>query len=341
MSDFTPNPKNVNNDEIDLMEMFRRISSTIGKWAVAISIGFLKTVVFLIRRWLPLGISIIIGIAASYSIKLTSDSLYSSDIVLRNNLVDIDKLTKMDNSGTTAEIISKINKLHAFCLEQNLDGLSEAMSMKPEQVKNISDISAYWIIDLNRDGTPDYVDYKDNHNVYDTINIRVQNSFDIRVKIGNNLDLSKIRDGIIKFIERDSLYQQKNNLRLRQNSDMLTRLNYDIKQLDSLQKVKYFEETRNTVPKNGGQIIFMQEQKTQLVYTDIYYLYTKKQLLESERELYKGIVTIISDFSVPTRRENGVMYYGKDIIPVFFVITLLILILIENRKKIKDVFDKY
>jgi hypothetical protein len=247
----------------------------------------------------------------------------------------------MDNSGTTAEIISKINKLHAFCLEQNLDGLSEAMSMKPEQVKNISDISAYWIIDLNRDGTPDYVDYKDNHNVYDTINIRVQNSFDIRVKIGNNLDLSKIRDGIIKFIERDSLYQQKNNLRLRQNSDMLTRLNYDIKQLDSLQKVKYFEETRNTVPKNGGQIIFMQEQKTQLVYTDIYYLYTKKQLLESERELYKGIVTIISDFSVPTRRENGVMYYGKDIIPVFFVITLLILILIENRKKIKDVFDKY
>ena len=49
----------------------------------------------------------------------------------------------------------------------------------------ISDISAYWIIDLNKDGIPDYVDYKGNHNVYDTLNVRMQNSFDVRVKIND------------------------------------------------------------------------------------------------------------------------------------------------------------
>lgn len=341
MSDLTPNQKNARNDEIDLLDLFKRMGRTLKQWAITISHGLLIAFVFLIRRWLPLGISIALGLGVSYILKLTSPSFYTSDIVFRNNLVQIDKVTSRDNSGTTSEIISKINKLHAFCEDQNSEALAQAISLKPELVKNISDISAYWIIDLNRDGTPDYVDYKDNHNVYDTINVRVQNSLDIRVKINTSLDLNLIRDGLIKYIERDSLFQQRNRLRLNQNNELLRRYNYDIQQLDSLQKVKYFEETRNMKPANGGQIIFMQEQKTQLVYADIYNIYTKKQVLEADRDLYKDIVTILSDFSLPINRENGAMYYGKNIIPAFFILTLLILILIANRKKLKEVFEKY
>ena len=130
-------------------------------------------------------------------------------------------------------------------------------------------------------------------------------------------------------------------MRLRQNRELLSRLNFDIIQLDSLQKVKYFEETRNMKPSSGGQIVFMQEQKTQLVYNDIYYLYTKKQTLESERDLYKGIVTVFSDFSLPAKRDNGGMYYGQYLIPVFFFITLLILIFLANRKKLSEIYKKY
>jgi hypothetical protein len=85
----------------------------------------------------------------------------------------------------------------------------------------------------------------------------------------------------------------------------------------------------------------MQEQKTQLVYNDIYFLYARKQNLESERDLYKGIVTILSDFSLPTKRDNGAMYYGKSIIPFFFLITLLILILTANRRKLQEIYQKY
>jgi hypothetical protein len=234
----------------------------------------------------------------------------------------MDKKTLRDNSGTTSEIISKINKLHAFCSENNQVALSIALTMKPESVKNISDISAYWIIDMSRDGIPDYVDYKGNHGAYDTINIRMQDRFDIRVKINSPQDLNLVRDGIIKFIESDSLYQQRNRLRLRQNLDLLTHLNYDILQLDSLQKVKYFEETRNMKPSGGGQIVFMQE-------------------LESEQDLYKGVVTVLSDFTFPTRRDNGAMYYGKQVIPIVFLITLLILIILSNRKRLEEVYKKY
>ena len=341
MSDLTSNNKNVRDDEIDLLDLFRRIGRTLSRWGNALGRAFLITVVFLLRRWLPLGLSIAAGIGASYFLKNTSASFYTSDLVLRNNLVIADKLKIRDNYAATSELISKINKLHIFCSEANLTGLSDAISMNPESVKNISDISSYWIIDQSKDGIPDYVDYKGNHNVYDTTNIRMQDRLNVRVRINAPQDLKLVRDGIVKFLENDSLNQQKNRLRLKQNQELLARYDYDIRQLDSLQKVKYFEETRNMKPSNNGQIVFIQEQKTQLLTTDIYDLYEKKQLLETGNNLYKGIVTVISDFSSPTRRDNGLMYYGKKMIPNFFFITLLILIIVANRRKLLEIFKKY
>jgi hypothetical protein len=137
------------------------------------------------------------------------------------------------------------------------------------------------------------------------------------------------------------LFQQRNKVRLRQNQELLKRLDFDILQLDSLQKVKYFEETRNIKPISGGQIVFMQEQKTQLVYPDIYSLYSRKQQLETERDLYKETVTVLSDFPFPSKRDNGASYYGKYLIPLFFFLTLFILIVLANRRRLEDIFKKY
>jgi len=341
MSENASNNKNVKDDEIDLLDLFRRMGKTFKKWGNALGKAFLISIVFLIRRWLPLGLSIAVGVAVSYLMKTTSASFYTADLVFRNNLVLMDNLKLRDNSGTTSEIISKINKLHTFCSENNSSELSSALFMKPDLIKNISDISAYWIIDQNKDGIPDFVDYKGNHNVYDTTNIRMQDRLDIRVIINSPQDLDLVRNGILKFIESDSLYQQRNRVRLLQNQQLLQRYEDDIELLDSLQKVKYFEETRNLKPASGGQIVFMQEQKTQLVYNDIYNLYARKQLLESERALYKGVVTVLSDFSLPSRRDNGGMYYAKIYVPLFFLLTLLVLIILANRNKLSEIFNKY
>jgi hypothetical protein len=329
MSENSSANKDTRNDEIDLLDLFRRMGRTLSIWGNALGRAFLVSVVFLIKRWLPLGLSIILGVGASYFLKMTSDSTFSSDLVLRTN------------ATTTAEMISYLNRLHTFCVERNKSALAGALSLKDQQVDNIGDISAFWIIDNGRDGVPDYVDYKDNHNVYDTVNVRMMDRLDIRVKIKAPQELTNMRDGIIKFINDEQLFQQRNVVRLRQNKEMLVRLDYDILQLDSLQKFKYFQETRNMQPKNGGQMIFLQEQKTQLIYGDIYSLYTRKQSLESERDLYSEIVTVLSEFSIPAKRFNGGMYYAKRVVPLFFSVALLILILLANKKKIQEVYQKY
>jgi hypothetical protein len=329
MSENTNSTKNVRDDEIDLLDLFRRMGKTLSGWFNALARAFLVSVVFLLKRRLPLALSVVLGVGVSYLFKYTSDSSYSADLVLRNNTI------------SNADMISYLNRLHTFCQEKNSPELASAISFSSDQIINIIDISAFWIIDNGKDGIPDFVDYSNSHNVYDTVNIRMQDRIDIRVKIKSPQTLAQVQDGIIKFINKDSLFQQKNRIRLRQNLESIARFDYDIIQLDSLQKIKYFVETKNQKPQNGGQMVFLQEQKTQLIYTDIQALLYKKQYLETERDIYTGIVTVISEFSLPSIRENGGLYYAKKYVPFFFGITLLILILLANRKKLKEVYNKY
>lgn len=325
----TTNNKNFSNDEIDLLDIFRRMGRSIGRIVRSIGRGILISVVFLFRKWLPILLSVILGVGAAYLFKIATPSLYTSDLVLRTN------------ANSPSEMIAYVNRLHTYCKENNLSALSDAISIPEKDIKNISDISAFWIIDNGRDGIPDIVDYFNTHNIYDTINIRMKDRLDIRVNINAPQALIKVKNGIINFINADSLFQQMNRVRLGQNREMLTRISYDILQLDSLQKFKYFEETKNMQPKNGGQMIFLQEHNTQLVYPDIHSLYTRKQALEADLTLYKDITTTLSEFSIPTRRVNGGTYYAIRIVPIFFGLTILILILLANRKNLEEVFRKY
>jgi hypothetical protein len=325
----TTNSGNVRNDEIDLLDLFKRMGRSLGKMFTTLGKWFVISVVFLFKNWLPLFISVILGVGASYILKFTSASFYTSDLVLKTNTLTAD------------EMISYINRLHTYCKEDNQTALAEAISLKAGQVKNILDINANWIIDKGADGIPDMVDIKDNHNIYDTLNIRMSDRLNVRVKIVEPQELGNVRDGIIRFINSDSLSQQRNRVRIRQNKELQVRLGYDLLQLDSLQKIKYFEETQRMSQPGNGQMIFLQEQKTQLVYPEIQGLFERKQQLDANLTLYKDIVTVLSDFSIPAERQNGGMYYGKVLIPLFFCLTLIFLILLKNRKKLKEVYNRY
>jgi len=324
MSEDTTN-RPVRNDEIDLLDLFNRMGRTIRNWMNALGRAVLISVVFLVRRWLPLTISVVAAIGVAYIMKSTTPSIYTSDMVLRSNVIE------------NSQIIPYINRLQTL----DKESLAKTLNLTKETIDNLSGIGAYWIIDLNKDRIPDNVDYKNSHDIYDTTNIRMLDRFDIQIKIKSPQDLDKVREGIIGYINSNQLFQERNKVRLNQNQELLARLNVDIKQLDSLQKVKYFEETRKRTSQTGGQIVFMQEQNTQLLYNDIYTLYYRKQNLENERDLYSGITTVLSDFSVPSTRINGIMYYTKKILPSFILVTILALIFVAKLNAIKEIFNKY
>jgi hypothetical protein len=314
-------------NEIDLPELFRRMSRALGRMFQALGTFFIVSVVFLLRKWLPLGLSVIAGLGVAILVWKTTDSYYTSDLALRVNIKPTD------------EVITYVNRLNTFCRQNEKTLLAEAISLTEQQTSNIQDIEAFWVIDNGNDGVPDYVDYQGKHNVYDTTNTAMDDRFNIRVRINQPQELVNVRNGIIKFINSEPLFQQRNTLRLKQNTEMLARVEYDIVRLDSLQKIIYFAENKN--PKISNQLVFLQEQKTQLLHDDIYRLYNKKQVLEEECAIYTDIVTVLSDFSIPSERDNGGMYYTRIFVPLFFLIALLLVILQANRKKLKEIYERY
>jgi hypothetical protein len=321
--------KEIHEDEIDLLDLFRRIGRTISGWFQALGTAILTSTVFLLRNFIYLFLSLLLGISLSYLLKWTTKPLYRSEISFRSNTIP------------NSEMISYMNKLKLLIKEKNYTGASEALAMNIEKASKIKEIEAFWVVDKNMYKIPDYVDYRNRYYVYDTLNSRMQDRFVIRVKLTDPSELPGLRNGIISFAKRDPVFLQKNDFRLRKADELLVRLNYDIKQLDSLQKVKYFEETRKVIPEKGGQMIFLQEQKTQLVYEDIYNLYQRKQTLDQEKELYPDLLTVISDFYQPVKRQNGGLYFGVIIIPLSFILMLIYLIMHQNRKKLREIYKKY
>jgi len=328
MSEDTTN-RPVRNDEIDLLDLFSRMGRTIRKWMNALGRAILISVVFMVRRWLPLTISLVIGIIIAYFSDKSTNELYKSDLILKNNTVP------------NAEMMQYLDRLHTYCQKGDYAELSQLMKLPEDVVKEIKDIDAFWMISHKRERIPLYIDYERKFTVADTANTRMQDRMAIRLSTKSIINQDEVRNGIISFINSDSLLQQKNRLRLRQNKELLERLNIDIAELDSLQKLKYFEETKNTQSQKATQMIFLQQQNTQLIYNDIYNLYARRQELESQRDLYPEIITVLDDFSLPEAQIQNAFLSGKNIVIAFFLITLLVLAIIANRNKLIEIYNKY
>jgi len=318
-----------NNDEIDLLDLFARMGRSISRGFRSLGRASLFVFFFLLRKWIWLGLSLLAGVGASYLIKFSTERLYSSEITLRSNTVP------------NAEMIHYVNKLHTFCREDNIIELAAALSVDTGKVRNIADIRAFWVIDLGKDYIPDYVDYKNRHKVLDTLNVRMADRFVIQVKTSIPQELNAIRDGIMAFARKNDFFIQQNDLRLQQNEVLKSRFDYEIEQLDSLQQVKYFEESRKLMPKEGGQMIFLQEYKTQLLHDDIYNLIRRRQDMEAQLTIYSDLITLLSDFTPPAKPENGALYYGKVIIPLLFLLTVILLLITDNWRRLRAISEKY
>ncbi|MDR2887856.1 MAG: hypothetical protein LBV26_07660, partial [Bacteroidales bacterium] len=239
-----------------------------------------------------------------------------------------------NNTVPNEQMIAYINRLKDAKDKTGILGISQ------ETNSNINSIEAFWIIDINRDTIPDRVDYSNSHNLYDTVNVRMNDRFDIQLKTKSIQELNTVRDGLISYINSNLFFQELNKIRHNQLSERIGRMNTDLNRIDSLQKVKFFEETR----KPGGQQLILNQQQsneTQLLYKDIYAIIKEKQELEMELNMYNQIVTVLNDFTVPIGRTNNIIYYAKRILPCLLTLVIVILIVRSKRTALNRIFEKY
>ncbi len=316
------------NGEIDLLQLMIRFGKALSRVFRSIGRSFIVLLVFIIRKWLILGLSLIMGIIISMLLSDFAKGIYSSEFILRNNLAN------------NTEMISHVERLSGMIESDDYDNLRGMLNIPELDSGSLIDIRAYWVIDRNRDGTPDYIDYYEKYNVYDTNDVRMRDRLAIVVSTRDVTQQKPLMNGVIDYINNYNLFVKQNDLRLAHYGELIDKYSYEIDQLDSLQ-IEMSYNKRLDINSFPGQILFLQEREIPLLYNDINDLIRMKQRLEIEREIYFKPVTLLVEPDRAALKVNTTMYYARWIVPSIFGLVILLLAAIKNKSYLKEIFKKY
>ena len=289
--------------EIDLSELLGKMFSAIGKSISVVFNVFLKAFAYLflygIRNWLPLAGFLAVGILYGVFRFYNSESVVVSDLLIRNN------------ETTNAEMISKINNLSVYAQQKNINLLKETLSLNEVQAKSLKSIGAYWLIDNDYDGVPDFVDYKNEFNqLEDTTLRRIQNIISIRVKTTNPEILGTLKNGLYDYFNTDQELVQLNAARTKTTRDIISKIGVELAELDQLQDYEYFKKDKEStidLGKLGSLRLKGEDKDTRLLHEDVLALEQRRLDLEKELAVNGSIFTVIKDFAISQEPEKSVV----------------------------------
>ena len=308
-----------NNEEIDLIELFQKISSKIKSALNTITIFLYHIFLFFVRKSVLIAIIIAISIIGGVIKYKTTPRYYSSH------------LEAYTNTLSSIEIINYVNNLHKLIEEENKSDVSDKLKLSEKELKNIKDIQAFKIVDKNGDGITDEIDYENEYTSGDSTISRSR--FVIKVEAYNKNSFQKIQPRIIDYIKQNNYINEINVVRIRQVKEMIAQMNQEIELLDSLKKEEYFSHKGELEPQKG-QLLIMNQKETKLYHNEQIKLFKQKQKLDKELEIRQDPITITQDFSALTFTENTLVYYLKHYGIIGLLIGIFLSLTIETKSLI-------
>jgi len=314
-------------DEIDLLELFSRMGRGIKRgifWIYKLILDFL---ILIIRKSLWILAFTIIGLVVAYVIYQGSRRYFSSE------------MTAISNSINNTYVVSSINLLNDLFRQSNYSIAANYLNIDISQVQQVKSIEAFYTIDINKDRLPDYIDYKRQYNPKDTTIKRLDNYFVIRLEVYDEAIFAQVRDGIKNYIYKNKFIIDNNNERIRQNKILIETIEAEIRRLDSLQKVEYFElpqQQRAT----SNQMVVLNEKDRKLYHEQKLLLEKEKLKLEKDLNINSEPITIVQDFTPLSKAENPYSKYAIRIGLLFALLGFFISLLWQYRRTIIDAYIK-
>lgn len=320
------------NDEIDLLDLTKRISRSTGKMFSTLfnffKNIFLQIFIFIIRKFVYLLIFFIAGAIIGGIIAWIEKPYYITNLIMRSNLV------------SNVEMMNYINRIHTLCNGQNTIGLSQSLNLDTTIVKNIKDLQAFWMIDINNDGIGDYLDEKNEFiDIYDTTRSkrRLRNEFSVRLMVYDNSIIEEVQHGMELYINSNDYFIKLNEVKKARLNNLISKTDNEIFVLDSLKRFEYF--TKDKIPEITFEKFLIQsgeKQEARLLHGSVLGLFGNKQSLEQELALRIDPITILHDFPLIQTPVNKSIKYIVIFSFISLAIGFIILILIDQRKNIKE-----
>ena len=316
--------KATNHDEIDLFELMQRVRNSIRRiFNYILNLAY-KILLFLIRRYVLIGIITIIFIAFGVFRYKTTPRLYSSS------------MEAISNAMPSIDMINYINNINTLFENDDKEGVQNLLGFSKDEIDEIISLKAYKVLDYNKDGIKDKVDFEEDFIPSDTL-VSMSKLVVRIIKNTPNND-QDYQEKLINYINKNKYITDINSIRRKQLKELVIKYGTEIDILDSLQKKEYFTK-KEKISTQAGQLLIMNEKDIPLYHDKIISMYKEKQNIEKTLELQLYPLTIIQDLSGSSKIENDIMSYLKLYGILGFFLSVILAIIIEKFTLIKKVIN--
>lgn len=347
----TEEKKTQSNDEIDLIEVAKKTAQLAGKatnklgellliFFKGIFTGTMFSIRFLFRNSIIIIAFAILGFFAGNLYMKMAKPYYKTSATIQSNTIP------------NASLIDYINRIHTLTLNQDSISLSEQLNITVSEAANIKDLQAFWMIDKNKDGIADEVDYN-NSFTPDTISntVRINNKFFVQLLTYNPENIVNTQTGLETYINTYPRISQISEVKKQNLEREIDRINNEIIILDSLKKYEYFVRERELMKYKQNVVklneLLLQtgsnvEEPTRLLHTNILELANTNleniRQLELETEPYIFLSKFVKvNNPVDLNTETGIRI---KMIALFVLLSFIIAVSFKYGKQIFSFLNK-
>ncbi|MBN2787138.1 MAG: hypothetical protein JXQ69_02335 [Paludibacteraceae bacterium] len=304
------------NKELDLFDLiakfFNAAKSALNKTANAL----LWLIRFKLKNWLVLTIFSLIGLAWA---------TYAYLPAYRTKYIEFRVQVNGAKSFQVYDIVQALS-LKIDVLNDNKN-FAKTIDLPHEVVAPVRSIQPFYVIDLNNNRTPDYVDY-DGSFKEDSLNSRMINFLAIRVQIKGNTDFSALQKAIVNYLQKDTYLVKEEKERFRVLNEDIAVLAQEIAALKELREKELLENKLSLSFKKSAFIVENSGYTKQILQLE-----KEKSILKENLSLQKEVITTYSDVLISNKKTDIFVVASRLLSSV--LVGFVLALFITYRKKIK------
>ena len=325
--------ENENNQEMNIFTMTSRLGRAIYgviKWILSI-FGYILRAAYQYK----LLFLIFALVAVGYSLYESREDNHTYEGYLHLKL----------NDGESVLYQALVSDLNEYAKESDVEGLANELDVSQDLAARIVKLDAHRVIDKYHDSIVDYIDYKNNVPLGDTVDFAVPDQLVISARVKGIEEFAKLEEALKKYFSKNDYLVSLNIARIKLQEEKEWMFHNALMNIDSLQKVEYFKSNGgnylefSSINEKKASVPFIKAKK-QMFYNDMQKLFEITGKIEEDMSAKLDVVTVLSDFhpvKAPVNSFPKLLLRNGLIVLALFVIVAMIW---RNKKKIRQYLSK-
>ncbi len=210
------------------------------------------------------------------------------------------------NDGDVFTYNAMLEQLSQYPMRNDTEGLAEAMDVSVEVASKIYGFQLFHVIDINQDSVMDFVDYKHDIDLGDTLNYIMPNQAVVRAKLNDLSCCEEVQKALLAYFSKNDYLASLNIARLSSLEEREWMFHNALMNLDSLQKIELLKGPSYAMEfasKRQESKPFMTT-KREMYYNDMKALFDINEKIAVDMSTNLEVATVVSNMQPEYKLEN-------------------------------------